>query len=73
MKKYFRISIKGSVPASFFDYEVPENAQLPQFWANIVGAGFVVTERFVVAADQIAAITVVTMDAQQGWRPQVVN
>jgi hypothetical protein len=74
MKKYFRIIVKGPIPQVFYDYEVPENAQLPQFWANVVACGYVLTERFMVPADQIASITVVTMDvAQQGWRPHVVN
>lgn len=74
MKKFFRIVIKGPHPQVFYDYEVPETAQLPQFWANVVGAGYVLTDKFMVSAAEIAHVSVVT-EAQavvyQG--PKVVN
>jgi hypothetical protein len=74
MKKYFRIVLKGPHPVVFFDLEVAENVQLRNFWANIILAGCVVTENFCVAYDQIAHVSVVTVEqAQQGWRPTVVN
>lgn len=74
MKKYFRITLKGYNPSVFYDYEVPDEAKLPQFWSNIIGAGYLVTDRFIISADQIASIAVVTMDvAQQSFVPRVVN
>lgn len=74
MKKYFRVTMKGPWPAPYYDIEVPQEASLTQFWGNVLATGFVATERFIVAVDQISLIQVVTMDvAQQGWRPQVVN
>ncbi len=73
MKKFFRITFKGVPPLPFFDYEVPDNANLPQFWSNIVGAGMLVTDKFVVSADQIAHVQVVTMEQSQGFVPRVVN
>lgn len=73
MKKFFRITLKGTPPLVFFDYEVPENAQLPQFWSNVISAGCVVTEKFIVMHDQVASIQVVTMEQAQVFKPQFVQ
>lgn len=74
MKKYFRIALKGSHPVIFFDLEVPENSSLPNWWANVVLAGCVVSEKFCVAYDQIAHVSVMTLEqGTTGFVPRVVN
>lgn len=73
MKKFFRIVIKGS-PVLFFDMEVPDSASLPNFMANVTMHGAVIHEKFFVPYDQIAHVSVVTMEqAQTGFVPRVVN
>lgn len=75
MKKFFRIIVKGPIPQVFYDYEVPDTASLPQFWSNIVASGYVLTEKFVILADQVASIQEMRMEqAQSGsFTPRIVN
>lgn len=75
MKKFFRITVKGPIPQVFYDYEVPESAHLPQFWSNIVANGYVLTDKFVIMADQIATIQEMRMEQAQTvfFKPTLVN
>ena len=75
MKKYFRIVLKGPQPVIFFDLEVDVNLLLPNFWQNAVLSGVLVTEKFCVPYDQIAHISVVTVEQVQpaSWKPTVVS
>lgn len=74
MKKYFRIVLKGPHPVVFFDLEVGESLMLPNFWNSVVLAGTLVTDKFCVPYDQIAHISVITIEqTQQAWKPTVVN
>jgi hypothetical protein len=75
MKKFFRIVLKGhSNPNLYFDLEVPNEASLPQFMSNVAMAGAIVQEKFYVPYDQIAHVSVVTMEQSvQGFTPRVVN
>ena len=74
MKKYFRIALKGSHPVVFFDLEVDEKLSLPMWWANVAFAGCVISDKFCIVYDQIAHVSVMTIEqAQQGWTPKVVN
>ncbi len=74
MKKYFRIVLKGPHPVIFFDMEVAENISLPNFWSNVVLQGTLITEKFCIAYDQIAHVSVITVEqVQQGFTPRVVN
>ncbi len=74
MKKYFRIVLKGPHPVIFFDMEVEESVSLPNFWANVTLQGAVVQEKFCIVYDQIAHISVITVEqVRQGFVPKVVN
>ena len=73
MKKYFRIVLKGPHPVIFFDLEVSECINLPNFWTNIALQGAVVTDRFCIVYDQIAHISVVTVEQVEPFKPKFVQ
>jgi hypothetical protein len=74
MKKYFRIMLEGE-PRVWFDYAVPEGAQLDVFVAHIQSAGYFCTSDFYIAAKAIKFITTVTMENNnvQPFKPTVVS
>jgi len=73
MKKYFRIVLKGPHPVIFFDLEVAENVSLPNFWNNITLAGAVVTDKFCIVYDQIAHISLITVEQAETFKPRFVQ
>lgn len=73
MKKYFRVAIKDTHPPLFYDMETGQDVSLPNFWSNIRMAGCLMSENFCVPYDQIAHISVVTIEQAQSWSPRVVN
>jgi len=73
VKKYFRIVLKGPHPVIFFDLEVAENVSLPNFWNNIVLAGAVVTDKFCIVYDQIAHISLITVEQAETFKPRFVQ
>ncbi len=74
MKKYFRIVLKGPHPVIFFDMEVNENLSLPMWWANVTLAGAVVHEKFCITYDQVAHVSVITVEqAETGFKPRIIN
>ena len=74
MKKYFRIVLKGPHPVIFFDLEVPESAQLPNFWNNVMLQGAVITEKFCIVYDQIAHVSIVTIEqVETAFKPKFVQ
>ena len=73
MKKYFRIVLKGPHPVIFFDMEVGESINLPNFWTNIALQGAVVHDRFCIVYDQIAHISVVTVEQVEPFKPKFVQ
>ena len=73
MKKYFRVAVKDTHPVVFFDLEVGTDVSLPNMWTNIRMAGCLMSDNFCVPYDQIAHISVVTIEQVEPFRPRVVN
>ncbi len=74
MKKYFRIVLKGPHPVIFFDLEVTDNISLINFWANITLQGAIVHDKFCIVYDQIAHISVMTVEQiETGFKPRIVS